>query len=235
MHSKDTRIKGDDFWLNDPTILINKDRLFEIFPSADMTFEEKLNSVVRLAMYYSIVMWLVQRNSIHLYVLIFVLGLTFIIYNYQDNIIVKLTDEQIIEQLDPSVAVNKKDIIIDKDKQEFCMKPTTNNAFGNVLLTDYTDQPNRPRACSMDDPEIAELTEKFFDQGLYKNADDIFNNKNSQRQFFTNPATTIPNDRESFTDFCFSGMKSCRDGDSAKCYRYEDLRNVGGANVKGIL
>ena len=87
----------------------------------------------------------------------------------------------------------------------------------------------------MDNSEIAELTEQYFDQGLYKDADDIFNNKNSQRQFFTNPSTTIPNDREAFTDFCFSNMKSCRGGDSDKCYRYEDLRNVGGAGLRRLV
>jgi len=233
--NSDGRVIGDEFWLNQPSILINKERLFEIFPSNDMTFEEKLNAVVRLALYYSIMMWLFMHNSIHLYVLIFVLALTVVIYKYQDEIIVKLTDKQIIEQLDPSVTINKDNIMIDKDTQEFCMKPTANNAFGNVLLSDYVDQPNRPQACSIDNPEIVELTEQYFDDGLYKNADDIFNNKNSQRQFFTNPSTTIPNDRETFTDFCFSNMKSCRGGDSDKCYRYEDLRSVGGAGIQRLV
>ena len=83
--SNESRIRGDEFWLNQPSILIDKERLFEIFPSNVMSFEEKLNAVVRLAMYYSILMWLFLHNSIHLYVLIFVLVLTFVIYKYQDK------------------------------------------------------------------------------------------------------------------------------------------------------
>jgi hypothetical protein len=232
---KNQGVKGDEFWAFEPMILINTDRLYEIYPTNEMTLEEKLNSIVRLALYYSILMWLFTRNSVHLYVFIFVLAITYVIYKYQNKMMLKFTDDQIIEQLDSSVAINKKDVMIDREEQEFCMKPTDNNAFMNVLLTDYVDQPNRPPACSLNNPDISKMVEDKFDIGLYKDVDDIFNKNNSQREFYSNPITTIPNDREKFTDFCYSGMKSCRGGDSDKCYRYEDPRNSGGAGLRRLV
>ena len=38
----------DSFWYDNPTVLLNFNRLDEFFPSRDMTLEEQLNSFVRL-------------------------------------------------------------------------------------------------------------------------------------------------------------------------------------------
>ena len=36
------------FWSNDPTILFNKEYIFELWPNASMCYEQKLNAISRL-------------------------------------------------------------------------------------------------------------------------------------------------------------------------------------------
>ena len=56
-------------WLNDPRILLRKDKIMEIWPSQDMTAEEKVNAVSRLVIILVIIGFLLTLK-----VNIFVLG-----------------------------------------------------------------------------------------------------------------------------------------------------------------
>lgn len=42
------------FWTNDPTILFNKDYIFELWPTSSMCYEEKLNAISRLIILISL-------------------------------------------------------------------------------------------------------------------------------------------------------------------------------------
>jgi hypothetical protein len=42
------------FWSNDPTILFNKDYVFELWPLTDMCYERKLNAITRLIIFITI-------------------------------------------------------------------------------------------------------------------------------------------------------------------------------------
>ena len=35
-------------WSNEPTILFNKDYIFELWPTTNMSYEQKMNAVTRL-------------------------------------------------------------------------------------------------------------------------------------------------------------------------------------------
>jgi hypothetical protein len=82
-----------------------------------------------------------------------------------------------------------------------CQRPTRNNPFANFLPT---DDPRRPPACPYKDVKN-EIT-KTFQQGLYRDVDDVFGMSYAQRQFFVNPVTqSIPNTRE-VAEFFYGGM-----------------------------
>ena len=66
----------------------------------------------------------------------------------------------------------------------------------NVLPTDNRD---RKEACTTND--MKENINNKFEFNLYKNIGDVFGNENSQRQFYTMPSTTIPNNRKDFADW----------------------------------
>ena len=100
--------------------------------------------------------------------------------------------------------------------------PTLDNPFMNPLAG---DNPTRPEACNTKSSK--DLSENYLDHDLYKDVNDIFEKHNSQRQFYTTPSTTYPNDREAFMKWCYDTPYACKAGDMNHCLEYEDLRVPG--------
>ena len=62
------------------------------------------------------------------------------------------------------------------------------------FLSDKNNE-NAPEPCNADDEQLkTDITNKF-NANLYMDIDDLFNVKNSQRQFYTLPNTTVPNNQ----------------------------------------
>ena len=55
-------LREDPFWFNDYTILYEKTRLTEFFPSKEMRLNEKLNAILRLSIYASLVLFVVHKT-----------------------------------------------------------------------------------------------------------------------------------------------------------------------------
>ena len=93
--------KRDEFWFNNPFILIDPNRLDEFFPSKVMTLEEQINAMIRLLAYISVFLMLYSGNSNYLYLLIFALVISYIVYKYSDNISVgKVKKEDFMSNYD---------------------------------------------------------------------------------------------------------------------------------------
>ena len=41
------------FWINDPNILLKKDKITEVWPVSRMSFNEKLNAITRLVIIFT--------------------------------------------------------------------------------------------------------------------------------------------------------------------------------------
>ena len=210
--------KNDSIWFQNPTILFNVDRIIEFFPTKDMNVNERLNAISRFSIYLSILLYIYTGNYMVLYLMLVTLLLVFITYRNDDtvdtNVVLKCglkIDEQTKRNLDA------KGLTIDQDKK-LCQAPTADNPFMNVLVTDYVANPNRLPACDISDPDIAEKVEEHFDHNLYKNVDDIWNRNNQQRQYYTNPITTIPNDQDTFSKWLYNTPYACKAGDTFMCY-----------------
>lgn len=108
--------------------------------------------------------------------------------------------------------------IYEKNK---CRKPTKDNPFMNPSVMDF-NQPNVPVACNADDEDIADDLPLKFNEDMYRDLEDVFNRKNSQRQFFT-VHHNIPNDQEAFARWCYKMPATCKT-DQTRCLRYQDLR-----------
>ena len=81
-----TTIK-DEFWYDNIEVLFKLNRIDEFFPTTDMSIEEKLNSLVRLSIYISLILTSYSLNSKYLYIAIIVMVLTAIIYiNRSDDV-----------------------------------------------------------------------------------------------------------------------------------------------------
>ena len=101
-----------------------------------------------------------------------------------------------------------------------CRKPTKDNPFMNPSVDDYNK--SSPAACNADDEDINDDIELKFNEDMYRDLEDVYNRKNSQRQFFT-VANTIPNDMEAFARWCYKMPENCKT-DQSRCLNYQDLR-----------
>lgn len=217
MNSETTiKYKDDDFWTHNTSLLIQKDRLIEFMPTADMTKDERLNALARLSIYIGIILSLYLAKSWPLYVP--VVGLAFTVFlnkmQFKAPTPPKYPTNETPKQGDPNPFI--------PSEQPLCIPPTQNNPFMNVLQNEYVDNPTRPQACDYED--VRDEVETNFHHNLYQDlGDNIWEKNNSQRQFFTMPSTTIPNDRDTFMRSLYRTGPTCKTDQSA-CYRYEDLR-----------
>jgi hypothetical protein len=185
----------DPFWKDNYSIVYDRRRLIEFVPTSTMTINEKLNSLTRLAIYSGILLSLLYKEIVYLYIPVVVMVMTFLLWR---------NHPQRGGQPEPLCPLEE---------------PTKNNPFMNVLMTEYTDNPQRSPAADVEDPAIKAKMETYFLDGLYRDSNDIWDKNNSQRQFYTNPSTTIPNDVDSFMKWCFNTPYTCKDNNLQECGR----------------
>jgi hypothetical protein len=200
----------DKFWLNNPKILLDSRRISEFYPSDKMSSVEQLNAVVRFSLYLSLLLILLKLNVNYIFIFLFSLLATYIIYNFDDN----MKKQEDIEHYE----VFKDKSILSKNK--VYVKPTYDNPFMNPSLCDYKNNPNREaysKKSFIYNEKIKEEIEDKFSYNLYQDVNDIYGKNNSQRQFYTTPVTTIPNDQDSFAKWLYSKGEHCKDGDGYQC------------------
>lgn len=218
---------SDQFWYNNPSILWDKNRFIEFFPNPNLSLAEKLNSLVRLSFYVSIILMIFFGNYLYLYIPIVVLAFTYLIYlNYKPQKkeelegYKSLINSEFNQESSYSPEVEKTgqlettlgDFVFEKKK---CKEPSVNNPFMNANL--ITDKRDRPPACPYyDNEKVAAKVENDFDNNLYRDVSDLYNKRNSQRQYYTMPATTIPNEQTSFAKWLYMSPPTCKE-DSIRC------------------
>lgn len=110
-------------------------------------------------------------------------------------------------------------------QQNTCRKPTKDNPFMNSSVADFNTNAVMPCAVmphNADDEDIHNDVELKFNEDMYRDLEDIFNRKNSQRQFFS-IAHNIPNDQEAFARWNYKMPATCKT-DQSRCLKYQDLR-----------
>jgi hypothetical protein len=120
-------------------------------------------------------------------------------------------------------------------------KSTPSNPFSNVLLTDYENNPTKKPAPASynayNNNDILNQAKEFVKQAnpeqpdiadkLFKDLGEELQFEQSMRPFYSNPATTIPNDQQAFADFCYGSMISCKEGNMFACSRkYQTMPSV---------
>lgn len=219
-------VKSDSFWGDDPSVLFDSSRMVEFVPTEDMTRVEKLNAIARLAIYAGVLMSIVYQQTVYFYISLVVIAITWLINRAFPESALQQEQRQQGQRQQGQRQSGGGGGRVDENGNPF-QEPTKDNPFMNVLLTDYVDNPTRPSAGDIEDPTVRGDIQKMFDHGLYKDVDDVWNRNNSQRQYYSNPSTTIPNDRDSFMNWCWNTPYVCKDGDQSACLKYDDLRAHG--------
>ncbi len=63
---------------------------------------------------------------------------------------------------------------------------------------------------------------KKFNEDLYREVGDLYNTRGGERQFYTVPSTSVPNDMDGFGNWLFGDVVNCKT-DPSKCYPTEKL------------
>ena len=195
------KVISDQFWFKKMSILFEKNRLIEFFPTYNMTLVEKLNAIARLSIYMGLILYFITKKYLYLYIPIIVGGFTIFIFKTQRKNI-----ELYFNSYDSELnRENKK--ILEKKK---CTKPSINNPFMNFNV--LSDDPAKTGACdTWNSRDVAKEVEDNFNYNLYRDVSDLYGKNNSQRQFYTTPSTTMPNDQTSFAKWCYSTGPTCKE------------------------
>ena len=192
----------DNFWALNYKVLFDKNNVANFFPTNEMTTIEKLNAVMRLAIYLSITLYLTTSNYHYFYIMILVGAFTYFVYaTQQDNIELYFNSEG-----DNTQNLVQKSVI-SKDNS---VQPTVENPFMNInLITDNKTKKEAPP--SWNDEESQKKIEDKFDYNLYRDVGDLYGKSNSQREYYTMPSTTIPNNQTSFAKWCYGVGPTCKE------------------------
>ena len=69
-----------NFWLNDLTVLFNRNNLLQVIPYNHLSTNEKLNSIFRLSIYFSLIMFIVKKDYRY-FGIVLIIGLLTVIVN----------------------------------------------------------------------------------------------------------------------------------------------------------
>lgn len=208
--------KDDAFWSQSPSILFNRNRLIEFVPTSDMTWKERLNALTRLFVYAGLLLMMYLGKAWPMYFGLVGLLMTLFLFRFGPK------DPVVYTEAPTSHPTTESDNPYIPPNQPACIPPTRNNPFGNVLQNEYIDNPLRAPACDYD--TVKDEVENQWSYNLYQDVGEaIWNRNNSQRQFYTTPNTTIPNDQGAFANWLFKSPATCKE-DQMACLRTEDVR-----------
>ena len=196
---------SDNFWLNKPNILLNREYITEVWPTENLEYPEKLNAFTRLVILLSLTGYFLTKSIKIPITAMITIGIIVMLYKS------KAGNKKKIETVKEEFS-NIKDLF-DKDENKF-KKPTKNNPMMNLMLGS-NNKKVKPAAPAYDEKIEEEINKKAANIGLEK---DLFRDlgdsiafDHSMRQFHTMPNTQLPNDQEAFAKFCYGDMPSCKD------------------------
>ena len=218
------------FWSNDPTILFNKESVLEFWPTQQMTFEAKLNAISRIVIVMSLLGFILTRNWNLIIIGIVTLAIIFTLYKLRKQGLVSSLIKKEGFSINPSMqpsSLSPSPMLTDPVTLKSVLRsnfhPTTKkNPFGNVLLTDINDTPNRLAAAPSFNPDVYDEIDRavkkqtqMLNPGIINTNKqlygDLYNNyqlDNSMMQFYSTANSRVTNDQGAFSQWLYGNMPS---------------------------
>ena len=220
------------FWTNDPTILFNKDYIFELWPTSSMCYEQKLNAISRLIILLTILGYILTMSKRLLAVGAFTMLVIFILYNMRKQKITK----DMLENFDGQSSVQGNEVtrMFDNKPKSFVnpvtldavlatefKEGTKKNPFSNVLLTQINDEPERKAAppafnveCDEDITKNVKRAVQMMNPGIKNTNKQLFGDlwqqfqlDQANRVFYSCPNTKITNDQGALGEYLYNNLK----------------------------
>ena len=223
------------FWSDNPNVFFQSQYIMEFFPIESMTYNQKLNAISRTVIFLTIISYFYTHSFRTLLIGIITLGAIFLLHYYHNKESEKTVGiKQKAEGFEnPALEVLKG---YDTNPITTFDGPSSTNPFSNVLLPDYEFNPQKkPAPPSFNQNVNSTILDKAKQLVIDQNpgqpdiADKLFTDLGEQfvfeqslQPFYSNSATTIPNDQAGFADFCYGSMVSCKEGNLFACARNLD-------------
>jgi hypothetical protein len=231
------------FWSNDPTILFNKEYIFELWPTTDMCYEQKLNAITRLVILITILGYVSTMSKKILAVGVLTMVIIFVLFTIRKQKITKEMLNEGFETQNNLVPSSKNDVYVNPVTLDSVLKSefkegNKKNPFSNVLLTQINDDPDRKsappsfnvdvdeditrnvkKAVQMMNPDIQNTNKQLYGD-LWQN----FLLDESNRVFYSTANTHVePGDQGAFGQYLYGFMPSAKESTpEGNMQRYAD-------------
>lgn len=229
------------FWLEQPRILMDQAAEFFPFTEADRRCTAAaLNSFTRFGIYAGLVLAAVRMDLAWLLV-----GVVFAAFaagawlwmgqhgttrdgfrgsleekegfdgGYEERYIEHPTRMDVVDDAQLDAAYVPDVIGADGGRRT---EPTAANPFMNLLVSEYSMDPTRPPATSIQSVAVRSEIDQFFDTMFAADPGDVFGKTQSQRMWVAQPVSTVPNDQDSYQNWLYRVPgRTCKEGNGAVC------------------
>lgn len=164
-----------------------------------MTLTEQLNAAFRFSLYFSLLVAVVKQDARVLFFAVFIGIFTVAVSVSEDK------EHEAREGLYQQLNIRQ-----DRNKR-VCSMPTKENPYMNVLMSDYQEFPNKPPACNISNKEVKKKINEYAINTVFQDVDDVFDKKVNERQWYTNPVTSIPNAQSDFAHWLYNTGTTCKE------------------------
>jgi hypothetical protein len=216
------------FWTNDPSVLFNKDSITQLWPNQKMTNEAKMNAVSRLVILLTILGFILTRNIKIIFIGAITLAILFTVYKFRKQVLVNSliqnvgTQEGFSNKMTTDSKTTYNPVTLETVLRSNFHPTTKKNPFGNVLLTDIADSPNRLAAAPSFNPDVYDDIDravkkqsqmlnpgiKNTNKQLYGDLKGNYDLDNSMMRFYSTANTRVENDQGSFSQYLYGDMYS---------------------------
>jgi hypothetical protein len=249
------------FWSNDPTILMNKEYIKELYPMPNMTYEQKLNAITRLVILLIVIGFIFTASLKLLFMGIITVVVIFILFKTQKQ---KVTKESFLNGISGSDGIsaskgngtskstsrgikgkegfsnisasNGTTIINPETLQEFLktdFEPNTKlNPFANVLLTDIGDNPERKSAPPSFNPDVYEDITSSTKKMVQKLNPGI---KNTNKQLFGDLGEKFYLDQSNRNFFSTANTRIANDQTAYANFLYGNMPSSKESGIDGAM
>jgi len=226
---------NEAFFFNDPSVLLKNPT------KKEDSYSGKINGIARIVIILSFLGYIITFSFKYVLIGLITLIVLIILYNSRKKGMEGMSNNKKLQREDFDLMLNNNipiptgEIKLDDDSFKSLMKKefypvTSRNPLGNVLLTDYEDNPNKkPAQPSFNEHVSEEITKNIkktvqnlnptitnTSQQLYGNLWDQFELDQSNRTFYSNANTKIANDQGAFIKFLYGDLPSGKDGSKSQ-------------------
>jgi len=204
-------------WVNEPTILFHKDYILELWPFENLSHTQKVNAITRMIIILAII-GLIVTNSYYI-VVVALIALLVILF-------LSKTKEENTNKTKNNVETFMNNAYIHPETKKVALKSdfekgTKQNPFGNVLLTDINDNPEKKPAPPSYIKEVGQDIKHNIEQLVLENNPHIkdkqenlwdeFQNDRANHTFYSTANTRVVNDQGSYAEFLYGNMPSSKE------------------------